>query len=409
MKFRITTLLASGAAAALLSAGAAWADTAPPATAAPAPPAPSPMPYPAMTAPLAANPNPASFDAGPLGKISVGGVVTGGGFYQSNPMPGQLSGYGDLFNGMVIVNKSDGPIQFYLQAGAYSTPALGYGYTRSTDLDPHLFGYVPQGFLKIVPNSSFSVEVGALPTLIGDEYTFTFENMNIERGLLWGQEPAVSKGVQVNFSHGPLSISAAWTDGYYSDTYTAASGLISYTFKNSDVLTFAAEGNVATNHHVGFATPFQQYNGQIYNLIYTHTQGNWMISPYLQYNNSPHNKWGSLEGSTWGGAILTKYNFTPEFSLAGRVEYIKSDGPANLLGYGVDSSAWSVTLTPTYQKGIFFIRGEASYVGINGYDRSVFVPPAPPFAGFLIPGLGFGHTGDKNSQVRVMGEAGIIF
>jgi len=27
-----------------------------------------------------------------------------------------------------------------------------------------------------------------LPTLIGAEYTFTFENMNIERGLLWNQE-----------------------------------------------------------------------------------------------------------------------------------------------------------------------------------------------------------------------------
>ena len=51
----------------------------------------------------------------------------------------------------------------------------------------------------------FSIEVGALPTLIGDEYTFSFENLNIERGILWGAEPAVSRGVQANFTTGPLA------------------------------------------------------------------------------------------------------------------------------------------------------------------------------------------------------------
>ena len=257
---------------------------------------------------------------------------------------------------------------------------------------------------------------GALPTLIGDEYTFTFENMNIERGLLWGQEPAVSKGVQLNFSHGPLNMSAAWTDGYYSGTFTHASGLISYAFSSSDTIAFAAEGNVARNSHFGFATPMQN-QGDIFNLIYTHTQGNWVISPYIQYNSTPNNSTGSVAGDTWGGAILTKYSFTPEFSLAARAEYIKSDGAANLLGYGVGSSAWSLTLTPTYQKGIFFVRGEASYTGISGYSRirctcharrrccyrSSFraSPPSRSWALALArsatPGAG---------QFRLMGEAG---
>jgi hypothetical protein len=401
MKFRIATLLATSGAAALLFTGAAWADgTAP---AAPAAPAPTPMPYPAMTAPLAANPHSATFDAGPLGNIMVSGVISGGGFYQSNPVPGQLDGYGDLFNGQVIVNKTDGPVQFYVQAGAYALPALGYGYTRSTTLDPELFGYVPQGFLKFAPNSSFNLMIGALPTLIGAEYTFTFQNMNIERGLLWGQEPAVSKGVQLNFTHGPIATSLAWTDGYYSDTYTHISGLITYTFKNSDTLTFAADGNVATNHHMSFATPFQQNQGSIYNLIYSHSQGPWTITPYVQYNESPKNQWGSLNGDTWGFAILTKYNFTPEISLSARGEYIKSDGPANLLGYGENSSAWSITLTPAYQKGIFFIRGEASYTGISGYQRSSVADEV------FTPGLGFGSSGNADNQFRVMGEAGVIF
>lgn len=400
---RIKTLLATTATAgALLTAGAAFAEDAP---------APSPMPYPSITAPMAANPHPASFDAGPLGNITVDGVISGGGFYQSNATSwsGQKDGYGDIGNAQVIINKSDGPIQFYIQAGAYSVASLGAGFTQSNVFTPNTFGYVPQGFLKIVPNSSFSVEVGALPTLIGAEYTFSFQNMNIERGLLWNQEPAVSKGVQVNFSHGPIAISAAYTDGYYSDTYSAISGLITYTFKNSDTLAFAAEGNVATNRRASFVTPIEQNNGDIFNLIYTHTSGPWTITPYLQYNNAPRTSY-TAAGDVYGGAILTKYNFTPEISLSGRVEYEKSSGAANLLGYGVNSSAWSLTVTPMYQKGIFFIRGEVSYTGVSGYQHSVFVPLAPPFApGFTIPGAGFGSIGNASSQVRVMGEAGVMF
>jgi hypothetical protein len=214
--------------------------------------------------------------------------------------------------------------------------------------------------------------------------------------------------VQANFTQGPWAVSAAWTDGYYSGTYTAVSGLLTYTFKNSDTLAFAAEGNVATNHATSFVTPTQQNNGQIYNIIYSHSQGPWTITPYIQYSNSPHNS-VSLSGDTWGFAVLTKYNFTPEVSISGRGEYIKSDGAANLLGYGVDSSAWSVTVTPAYQKGIFFIRGELSYTGVSGYQRAVFVPAAPPIPPFLIPGAAFGPNGNEGSQVRLMGEAGVIF
>ncbi len=72
---------------------------------------------------------------------------------------------------------------------------------------------------------NFNVEIGALPTLIGDEYTFTFENMNIERGLLWNQEPAVSRGIQLNDTYKKLTLSFSWNDGFYSNRYTSLVGL----------------------------------------------------------------------------------------------------------------------------------------------------------------------------------------
>jgi hypothetical protein len=396
-------LVWAGAAAAQ-TAGAPAAATPPAAPAAPAAPTPSPMANPPVNAPMAANPYPATFDAGPLGKVTVDGVLSVLGGYQS-PSPTFAGGadhfqsFIDISNAQVIINKSDGVFQFFVEAGAYSLPALGSTYFRSTTETPNTFGYVPAGFVKIVPNSTFSIEAGSLPTLIGDEYNFTFQNMNIERGLLWGQEPAFSKGVQGNLSLGQFAFSLAYTDGYYSNVYSAISGSVIYTFKNSDTLAFAAEGNVGRNNISTFVTPPAQNNGQIYNLIFSHTAGPWTISPYVQYQTNPR-VIGAMgvplvqSASAWSGAVLTKYNFTPEFSLAGRLEYISTSGQQNIL-FGPGSNAWSITVTPTYQKGIFWARAEVSYVSIGSGDS--------------IDGDEFGEHGTNGSQVRVMAETGLLF
>ena len=382
--------------------GLVWAGNAA-AQQSPAPPravyAPAPMAYPSIAGPLAANLHPATFDAGPLGQLTIDGVLSGVALWQSHPAFdafARLNGdsYGDISNAQIIVNKSDGLVQFYLQAGAYAIPVLGSPYYRADRYDNHTYGVVPQGFVKIVPNATVNVMVGALPTLVGAEYTFTFENMNVQRGLLWNQEPAVSRGVQLNLSQGQWSGSLALTDGYYSDHYSTVSGSLTYTFHNSDALTFVGSGNADAVARSSFATPVQQNNGQVYNLIYAHTQGPLTITPYIQYNSSRNiASVGSSSGSAWGAAVLARYAFTPEFSLAGRVEYIKGSGQANLLGYGTASSAWSLTVTPTYQRGIFFARAEASCVGVTSGN----------------PGLMFGSNGRDSSQARVLAEAGLIF
>ncbi|MBU2781439.1 outer membrane beta-barrel protein, partial [Acidithiobacillus caldus] len=80
------------------------------------------------------------------------------------------------------------------------------------------------------------VEIGKLPTLIGAEDGFTFQNLNIERGLLWDVEPIVSRGVQANYSMGPLSASLSWNDGYYSNRYNTVSGDLTWTIDGSNSL-----------------------------------------------------------------------------------------------------------------------------------------------------------------------------
>jgi hypothetical protein len=360
---------------------------------------PAALTVPVISGPLAANPNPISLDAGPLGKIYVGGALSGLGFWQDNHAPGDQEWRADLSNGQIFVQKTDGWLQFYVQAGAYSLPSLGTPYLNSGDTINDTFGAVPVAYVKLAPSDGFSVEAGKLPTLIGDEYTFTFENMNIERGLLWSQEPAVSRGAQANYSSGPFSLALSWNDGFYSSRLNWLSGSAAYTIDSANSLSFVGGGNFGHTGFTTFATPLAQNNGDIFNLIYTWTFGPWTVSPYVQYAIVPIDAALGIAQSvsTTGGAVLVSYAIDDDWKVAGRGEYISSSGnfaagTPNLL-YGPGSDAWSLTVTPTYQHGIFFARADASCVGV----------------GHTAAGFAFGPGLDQTSQVRLMLETGVLF
>ena len=358
----------------------------------------------ALAGSLTANPAPTNFDLGDFGKVYVTGVASGVARFQSNPVGSDRGTYGDVTNAQVFIQKVDGVFQFFLQAGVYSIPVLGTPYVRATRTTDATFGPLPQAFIKIAPSANFSVQAGKLPTLIGAEYTFSFQNLNIDRGLLWNQEQAVSKGVQVNYTAGPLAFSVALTDNFYSSKYSAVSGLVTYTIDPSNVLAFAASGNTRKTSKSTASTPGLLNNEQIYNLIYTHTSGPWLFQPYLQYSRVPNLPvFGSTSASTYGGAVLARYTFTPNFSLPLRAEYIGTSGKAggsaaNLL-YGTGSDAFSFTVTPTYQYNRFFVRGEASYVKASGIAKG----------NLANPGTGFGRIGNDTSQVRGLIEVGVLF
>lgn len=353
-----------------------------------------PLSTPAMTPPLSANANPTSFDT-PVGKIFYSGQFTGLATSVDNPIPGDTGKTKfDFSNAQIELQKTDGLVQFFVQVGTYSTPSLGTAYFQSSKMPEHSYSYIPVGFVKIAPNADFNIMVGKLPTLIGAEYTFTYENMNVARGLLWNQEPAISRGVQANYTKGPWAISVSVNDGYYSNRYTTGSALVTYTVGKEDTVAFAGSGQFKKTTKSQFATPVPQNNGDIFNVIWTHTAGNLEVIPYLQYGTTPkYTKAGLLStGSTFGGAVLAKYNYTPEFAIAGRAEYITSSGGQSLL-YGPKSNAWSLTLTPTYQVKTFFVRGEISYTKIDKFAA----------------GSGFGPSGNSDSQTRAIVETGFLF
>lgn len=368
------------------------------------------LPAPAMSGPIAANASPFSIDLpdwlGPAGgKVYVGGAVSGLAYWQSNPTfvtNGDADSLLDLSNGQVWIEKTDGWLQYYAQFGAYSLPTVGVPYTKASAADPANFGYVPVAYIKLQGQgdmSAFSFEGGKLPTLIGDEYTFTFENMNIERGLLWNVEPAVSTGVQANYSNGPLTVSISWNDGTYAKVWNWISGLVSYGFNGgADTVAFAAGGNLGAGN-------FSFLNsGSVYDLIWTHTSGNWVISPYIQFNETPA-EFDAKGSSVFGAALLASYSFDDNWKLAGRFEYESELGHANnfstpdIIGYGPGNNVFSLTITPTYQYKQFFGRAELSYVSVgSGSDCSEFGTD----------NLCESAPGNKSDQVRLMFETGVV-
>lgn len=375
----------------------------PAATPAPAAPAAVSLTFPSLSGPLSLNPSPYSLDAGPLGKIYVSAFASGIGLAQDNRVPGDKDDRVDISNAQIVIQKIDGMFQFVVDIGAYSFPSLGTNYTPASSSNSFhdFFSVVPVAFAKLALTDSFLLEGGKLPTLVGAEGIFTYQNMNINRGLLWNLEPIIQKGVQANYTIGPVALSVQYSDGLYSDRYNWLVGSAAWTINPTNTLTVVAGGNLGhTDYAPVFATSLPLNNGEVYNVIYTYNNAPWTITPYVQATHTAKNAqlgYGQ-EAYTYGGAVLANYAFTPGFSLAGRVEYVGSNGSAaegapNVLGYGAGSKAVSLTVTPTFTFNRFYVRPEAAYVK----------------AFSVAPGSGFDSDNSASYQVRGMIEAGVIF
>jgi hypothetical protein len=354
-----------------------------------------------MEGPLTVNVKPESFDIPDFGKIYVSGAVTAIALADSPKFFGQKDGYADLSNAQVFIQKVDGAAQFFVDAGTYSFPTVGVPYATSGNVNSATFGALPIAFVKYAPNATFSIEAGKLPTLIGAEYAFTYENMNISRGLLWNQEPLISRGVQANISTGPVTWNLSWNDGYYSDRYNWGTAAVTWAINSTNTLEVVGGSNFGTTDYGTSATPEIQNNDkQIWNIMYTYTSGQWLAQAYFQYADSGNSAAIGIgkDTSTTGAGVLVNYAVpNSSFNLSFRVEDIGSsgsvaDGSANLL-YGPGSKAWSFTFTPSYQSGPLFIRAEVSFVGASSTTG----------------GAAFGTSGTSTNQTRFALETGILF
>ena len=374
----------------------AWAQT-------PAAPAPVNLPNPVLSGLLTMDQPPPTIDAGPFGHITIDGLLAGVGLVQTSRTAGDADAAPDVSSAQIFLQKSDGLVQFFVQAGAYALPDLGIPYRHRNDAGStwgYYFNALPEAYLKLAPTEAFSIEAGKLPTLIGPEAAFSFENVNVQRGLLWNQTQSVSRGVQANLTQGPVLINVSWNDNYYSNRFNAVSGALTWTLDKVNTLELDAAANLGHTAAHTVATPLAQNNSVIADLVYTWKSSRLMLQPYLQYSHVAKNPGIGIARQTasYSGAVIADYAFTQRVSLAARAEYIATAGrpaaPAvtNLL-YGLGSAAFSFTLTPTYVYRQYFVRADAAIVQITN----------------LTAGDGFGQDGRRTSQWRGMLQAGIVF
>ena len=256
---RILPFIAGTAMAIALTAGAQTPSTPPTPAAAPAAQALAPATAPAplstfvLTGPLQWLP-PATFDAGPLGKLSVNGIVTGFAQFQNNSVPGDDKAQATLSNGEIFIQKADGKFQWFVQAGVYTMPTLSVPFVNAQNTVNNFYGPVPVAYLKLQAAKNTQFLIGSLPTLMGAESTFTYQNFNIERGIVWNQENAINRGIQVNQTVGRyLSGAISWNDGYYSNRYSWLSGSVTLS-KGPHALIYDGMGNLGQTAYQSAAT-----------------------------------------------------------------------------------------------------------------------------------------------------------
>lgn len=355
-------------------------------------------------------PNPLHTSSDSLGDWSIQAIGSGLAFQQTNPVPGNFGNYSGISNLQVDIQKTNGPITVYLQAGAYAIPSIGIPYTRTNTNTESTFGYMPEAYVALAMGKDWSISLGKLPSMGGVEATFTYENTNIQRGLLWTQTNSVSRGAQLNYQDGIFSAAFSVNDGAYSGIYNWVGGLVSVKTGERSAVTAGWTGSLSPNATNTTATPLLQNNSQISNLIYQYTGDRWSFTPYAQYTFIPSSPNIGIYGNsgTVGYALLSTYHVDPltngkapyrHISIPIRFEYqssfgnVMNDNYSSGLMYGPGSSAWSATITPTIQVGKLFARVELSYV--KAFNT--------------LPGYAFGAYGSNNTQVRGMLEAGFLY
>ena len=388
---------------ALAATARAQAGTSTPSPAALATPTPAPSPSPS------ASPAPSSTSLA-LGPLTIDGVFSAFSLFTSGvnatgsfrtPTGIDANNLTDISNAFLIVNKGSGTFRYGFAAGAYNIPVVGFALNKTiqNNANTSLYGALPSVYVEFAPNSSFNLQAGKLATMTGQESTYTYENINIQRGIIWNMEPAVSRGVRGTFTGSKFNGALELNDGFYSGNRVGFEGQISNTPSSSTTLEIAfmlPNASAPANATASIA------NKQLLDPMLTYTTGKWTFSPYLLWVNSP--KSAALgytnDEHAFGAVFMSTYTLSPTWSLPLRVEYGHNGSSpgdpspnANLLGYGPGSGAWTYTLTPTYRRGVFFARAEASDVNVQGFT----------------PGLAFASSGTQTNQFRSGLEAGLQF
>ena len=323
----------------------------------------------------------------PIGTINVSGALSVYTIHSNNKTDDRKTRY-DVGSAIISLSKPAEPFGFTLIGGAYATPVVGLGLSKTSEYtDP--YSPIPVAYVEYSPVKGLSIQAGKLPTIIGYESALTYLNNNIQRGLVWNMQPVVNNGVRITYSTDLFSVKLGVNDGFY----TLSKKDPKPALEASVGLTPIKDGSIAFNVIVPHKD--STTNKRELNLVASYELDKLSLGADLLYVEAPRSdKAGVLEKAKASGVALhVSYDLKP-FKLSGRIEYVKDNSDAglgtegiDLVGIGDGNKGWTFTVTPAYTHGPLFLRGEISYVNAD-----------KPFT-----------LNGKKDQIRVGVEVGFMF
>lgn len=217
---------------------------------------------------------------------------------------------------------------------------------------------VQYGFVTLKPMDGLSLDVGKLITNIGYEVVPSYANANILHGLVFNRQPAYYNGARATYSVNGINV--------YAEANKNATGT------GNPGWAVGANGTFGSvNAAVNFLDVIDQ--GTLIDVIASSTMGSTTVGINVDFiNKADAIKTSGSDDNAYGVALYATMPLTDKFTLPVRLEYV-NDGTSGiynldgnpdpqLLG-GLDNSAWTLTVTPTYNfNNHMFVRGEVAYV-----------------------------------------------
>ena len=292
---------------------------------------------------------------------------------------GVASPFAEISNALLNVTVNAGDLHANATAGDYAFPTVGFTLANdnASGANADLYGSLPVASLSYTFDSHLSVAAGKFAALLGQESPFTYENLNIQRGIGWAMEPTISRGVQITYTNGPWTARVQENDAYYSGGNRAFEWLVGWSPSSATSVQFAAivpGANVPGNRTSTIG------NKAEYDLMYARAIGKAELLPYVLWVHSPASPvlgYTTCEHA-YAAVLLGAWNFSPQTSLAFRYEHAKNGSSANdanpnadLVGFGPGSLANSQTLTPAFRFGNGgMMRFEYSHVSAAGLNQN---------------------------------------
>jgi hypothetical protein len=353
-------------------------------------------------------------DGGPFGQLELSGGMSGYFYGQTgtsskneggNSAVGNRTSGSNLSQALIELQKTTGILQFTIEVGPENgTPTLGLKPTQAS-VTVYRASPLYLGYVTIAPTDSpVTISVGQLNSLEGYEGGLSWSNANLFRSALYSVENLQNVGVSGTYTHGPLTATVTFGDGFDTRVFNFLQALVTYNFNSNNALNvyYGGElGKTGLNALTYNSTTVGQFganfvNSEMFGAYYSYTHGDLNLVPEVQYVYANRDQALGIPDytSNFGAALFTDYTFGKSpYSLGGMAEYFTSNGSGDWF-IAPHAEGVGFQLTPTWQYKNLFARVSVGYMHLINQGSG---EPA------------FGDEGTGSNVVQSALEAGILF